>query len=172
MNLKRMEWQDSFSVGIDEVDDQHKTLVALLNQLHAAIRDRRGSDACRETLDRLAEYTVTHFRLEESLMKASNYAGFAGHKQQHEDLIAQIAILRGKLDEHDTSISFELLHFLQVWLTKHINESDKRFGAYFQMSDHSTVYSKWTGEVSQTLQAAKVSADGTVAAKSPWWKFW
>ncbi|HET6720510.1 MAG TPA: bacteriohemerythrin, partial [Rhodocyclaceae bacterium] len=87
MDVNRLEWQDSFSVGIKEVDDQHRTLVELLNQLHTAIRERRGSDACRETLDRLAEYTITHFQLEERLMQASNYAGFDVHKRQHEDLL-------------------------------------------------------------------------------------
>lgn len=160
MDVSRLEWQDSFSVGIKEVDDQHRTLVELLNQLHTAIRERRGSEVCRQTLDRLAEYTVTHFQLEERLMQASNYAGFEVHKRQHEDLLGQVTALQQKLDAGSGSISFELLHFLQVWLTSHINDSDKRFGAYFRLADHKTVYDQWTNEVKETLK------------QKPWWRFW
>lgn len=155
------EWSDGFNVGIQEVDEQHRTLVDLLNQLHAAIRDHKGSQACREILDRLAEYTRTHFLLEESLMRVSHYPGFELHKQQHEDLIAQVRALQEKLDTGQAAISFELLHFLQVWLTKHINESDKRFGQHFFKTNDLKAYSQWSTEVKATMEKKKW-----------WWKFW
>ena len=161
MTVQTLEWSDSFCVGIQEVDEQHKVLVDLLNQLHVAIRDHRGSQVCRDILDRLAEYTRTHFLLEESLMRVSNYAGFEMHKQQHEELIAQVVALQEKLDAGKASISFELLHFLQVWLTKHINESDKRFGIHFTKSKDLGAYSKWSNEVKTTMEKKKW-----------WWKFW
>lgn len=156
-----LEWNDGFEVGIQEIDEQHRTLVDLLNQLHAAIRDHKGSAASREILDRLAEYTRTHFLLEESLMRVSHYPGFEIHKQQHEDLINQVKSLQEKIDSGQASISFELLHFLQVWLTKHINESDKRFGKHFLASSNLQAYSKWTTEVKTTMEKKKW-----------WWKFW
>lgn len=154
-------WSDAYNTGIQEIDEQHKTLVDLLNQLNSAIHQRKGSQACREILDHLAEYTRTHFLLEESLMRVSHYAGFEQHKQQHEDLIEQVKALQGKLDQGQASISFELLHFLKVWLTTHIQESDKRFGAYFAMSSDLNSYSQWSQEVKSTMEKKKW-----------WWKFW
>ena len=50
-------WSDDFSVHIQEVDEQHKVLVSLLNQLHVAIIEHHGKATSREILDRLAEYT-------------------------------------------------------------------------------------------------------------------
>lgn len=161
MDAKFFEWTDEYNVGIQEVDEQHRTLVDLLNQLHQAIRERRGSAACREILDRLAEYTRTHFLLEESLMRVSNYPGFEIHKQQHEDLIGQVRALQEKLDNGQAAISFELLHFLQVWLTRHIHESDKRFGQHFLKKDDLSAYRQWSAEVKQTMEKKKW-----------WWKFW
>lgn len=155
------EWSDSFNTGIQEVDEQHRTLVELLNQLHSAIRERKGSQACREILDRLAEYTRTHFLLEESLMRLSHYPGFEIHKQQHEDLISQVKALQDKLDQGQGAISFELLHFLQVWLTKHIRESDQRFGQHFMKTTNLQAYSQWSNEVKETMEKKKW-----------WWKFW
>jgi len=63
-----IQWSDQFSVNIQEIDEQHKVLVDLLNQLHNAIREHHGRATSREILNRLAEYTRTHFLLEESLM--------------------------------------------------------------------------------------------------------
>lgn len=161
MSAVLFEWSDSFNVGIQEIDEQHRILVDLLNQLHAAIRDHRGSQACREILDQLAEYTRTHFLLEESLMRVSHYPGLDIHKSQHEELIAQVRTLQEKLDVGQAKISFELLHFLQIWLTKHINESDRRFGQHFGKIEGLNAYSQWSDEVRTTMEKKKW-----------WWKFW
>lgn len=153
-------WTDEFSVNIQEVDEQHQVLVSLLNQLHEAIREHHGKATSREILNRLAEYTRTHFLLEESLMRLTHYPGLEIHKQQHEELIQQVTELQRKLDEENATITFELLHFLKVWLTQHINESDKRFGAFFQTAGLQK-YSTWSREVETTMKKKKW-----------WWKFW
>lgn len=159
MTTPLIQWTPAFEIGIQEIDEQHRTLVGLLNQLNEAIREHQGSQASREILDRLAEYTRTHFLLEESLMRVSHYPGFEGHRHQHEELIGQVHALQQKLDSGKASISFELLHFLQVWLTRHINESDQRFGAHFLATDLKG-YSQWSEEVKTTME------------KKKWWKFW
>lgn len=125
-------WSDNLSVGISEIDDQHKVLVDLLNELHFAISDHRGSAECRGILDRLAEYTRVHFAVEESLMRILEYPDFDNHKHEHEALLGQVVDLIQKLDSGKAKISFELLHFLKAWLTKHILGSDKQYGDYFR----------------------------------------
>lgn len=124
-------WSDELSVGIQEIDEQHKVLVGLLNELHSAIAEHRGSAESRGILDRLAEYTRVHFAVEESLMRILGYQDHENHKHEHEMLTAQVVDLQQKLDAGKAAISFELLHFLKVWLTKHIHESDKRYGSHF-----------------------------------------
>ncbi len=158
MSTELFTWSDDFSVGIQEIDEQHKVLVGLLNQLHEAIRDHQGSATSREILDRLADYTRTHFTVEESLMRVTNYPDFPGHKAQHEELIRQIQELQEKLDTGKASISFELLHFLKVWLTKHINETDKRFGSHFLGVP---LAADWSPEVEAAMNSKKA-----------WWRFW
>lgn len=153
------EWDDDYTVGIEEIDDQHKALIAMLNSLHRAIVDKRGSVTARKILDQLADYTRTHFILEESLMRVMHYPGFDLHKEQHIELIKQVSDLQEKLDNGGVSITFELLHFLKVWLSQHINESDKRYGAFFATTNQQG-YSNWVAEVDSTLK------------KKKWWKFW
>ena len=155
------QWSDSFNVHIQEVDEQHKVLVDLLNQLHRAIVERHGKATSQEILNQLADYTRTHFLLEESIMRVLHYPGLEIHKQQHEDLIKQIQELQRKIDEEGATITFELLHFLKMWLIQHINESDKRFGDFFAKSSHLQQYTTWNKEVEQTMKKKKW-----------WWKFW
>ena len=157
---KLLEWSDSYNVGIQEVDEQHKELVGMLNALHRAIVEHHAKEASRKILDQLADYTRTHFLLEESLMRVTHYPGFEAHKQQHEELIRQVVDLQHKLDTGGATITFELLHFLKVWLAQHINETDKRFGAFFNQNSNLKAYSTWSEEVNTTMK------------KKAWWKFW
>jgi len=133
-------WSDSYKVGVEEIDSQHKELVRLLNTLHVSIREHHGSATSREILNQLIDYTRTHFMVEESLMRVASYPEFSAHHKQHETLITQIRELQEKLDTGVASISFELLHFLKRWLMQHINGDDKQFGAFFLQISHANAF--------------------------------
>jgi len=124
-------WSDELSVGIEEIDNQHKVLVDLINEMHTAIQERRGSEAVQHVLSKLADYTRIHFAVEESLMRLLGYPGYDEHKAKHEELIAHMVELQEKVASGKTAISFELMHFLKLWLTKHIMESDKEYSSFF-----------------------------------------
>ena len=124
-------WSDDYSVGIQAVDEQHRTLIGLINQLHLAIVEHRGKATACEVLDRVTEYTREHFMLEERLMQLSNYPDYEAHRQQHRAMIDQVQLLRHRFYDESQPIAFDLLYLLKKWLIGHINESDMRFGAYF-----------------------------------------
>ena len=126
-----VEWTDELSVGVEEIDEQHKVLVGLVNEMHDAIHQRHGSEVVIEILDKLADYTRIHFAVEESLMRILNYPDYEDHKEQHEELLGHVVELQDKVRHGKTSIGFELMHFLKVWLTKHIMESDKEYSEHF-----------------------------------------
>ncbi|WP_028448792.1 MULTISPECIES: bacteriohemerythrin [Chitinibacter] len=127
---KLIEWNDALSVGIQEIDEQHKVLVDLLNELHDAIRQHHGREASVEILGRLVDYTRIHFAVEESLMRILGYPEYETHKGHHEDLISQVNTLQQRMREGE-AITFELLHFLRNWLTHHIMEGDQRYVSHF-----------------------------------------
>lgn len=151
------EWRDDYNVGVSDIDEQHLELVSLINRLHRAIRDHKASSQVRRTLDELVEYTRTHFAIEERLMRESNYPDYENHRGYHEALIDQIRTLQEKLDSGEASITFELLHFLRVWLIRHILEVDKHFGAYF--IEHGT-RPEWMVEAHAAMTNRR------------WWQFW
>lgn len=148
--VRFVEWSNELSVGIEEIDAQHKVLVDLLNQIHEAIQQRQGAEITGEIIERLREYTRIHFAVEESLMRILHYPEYERHKEEHDRLIDQLNGFRDKLESGKSSISFELAHFLKVWLTKHIMEADKRYTPYFleqgirpELSKQSWVQKLW-----------------------------
>lgn len=150
-------WSDEYSIGIDTIDEQHHELVDLINRVHTAIHERRGSTVLHEALDALLEYTRSHFELEERLMQDCGYPELEQHQQHHADLIEQAVALRAKLNAGGVASSFELLHVLRVWLIRHICEADRRFGEFYQQQQTQPV---WLEEAHQALN------------KRRWWQFW
>lgn len=126
-----VEWTDTLSVGIEEIDEQHKMLVDLVNKMHEAIHQRHGSDVVKSILGDLAEYTHIHFAVEESLMRILNYPSYEEHKEIHEELLQSVNDLQEKVATGKTAIGFELMHFLKNWLTKHIMEEDMQYSGFF-----------------------------------------
>ncbi len=126
-----IDWSDELSVGIEEIDEQHKVLLKLINQMHTAIHERHGSEAVDSILAELIEYTRIHFAVEESLMRILNYSGYIEHHEQHQELLEHVVQLQKKLASGKTAISFELMHFLKKWLTQHILEEDMLYSGFF-----------------------------------------
>jgi hemerythrin len=125
-----IEWSDELSVGIQEIDEQHRVLVDLLNEMHTAIHEHHGREVSIRILQQLMEYTKIHFAVEESLMRIFEYPGYEEHKLQHEHLIKEIHDFEHKIVFEGNPISFQLLHFLRMWLTKHILESDMDYSPF------------------------------------------
>ncbi len=157
-------WSDEYSVGVEEIDVQHKKLFDLLEKLRTAIHEKHGSAACVEILEELVSYTKVHFTLEESLMRLAHYENFEAHQQRHRDLVAEVEQMYQKIQSGGASISFELLHFLRNWLTKHILNEDMAYAKHFAA----------TGFVQgQSVPApAMAAAEASVPGKRKWWKFW
>jgi len=126
-----LQWSEEISVGVEELDEQHKLLISLINDLHDAMQTRRSHEVMQEIMLRLTEYTRIHFAVEESLMRILAYPGYEEHKLQHEELIKTVIDLANKLKSGKANVSFALMHFLKSWLTKHIMESDKQYTDHF-----------------------------------------
>lgn len=128
---KFVEWSQDLSVGLEEIDAQHKLLIDLINDMHDAISQQKGTDAVAGILTQLFDYTRIHFAVEESLMRIFGYPAYQEHKLQHDQLIRKLRKLQEKADSSTAPVAFELMHLLKIWLTKHIMDTDKKYEAYF-----------------------------------------
>ena len=124
-------WTNDFSVNIKEIDEQHKKLMAMINDLHAAMLVGKAKDAIGPILGGLVDYTKTHFALEEQLMTKHQYTGYLAHKAAHDALTKQVMDLKAKFGEGKALITMDIMTFLKDWLTKHILETDKKYSSFF-----------------------------------------
>lgn len=131
---KFMAWNDSWLVGIREVDTQHKHLVSLLNKLHEAMVHGEGKQVLGGILSELVNYTKAHFAGEERLMRQHGYAEYNAHKQEHDRLAGQVVKFQQDFTSGaaTSSTSVEVLHFLRNWLQHHICGTDKKYVPFLQ----------------------------------------
>jgi len=120
-----IEWSDALSVGVPAMDQHHKRLVELINQLHGAMRSGRGRAAVGPALEELAKYTVYHFSAEEKLMHQHRCAGLPEQQEAHAKLVATVSEVRQKLAAGQQGLSIEVLTMLKDWLVNHIQRKDK-----------------------------------------------
>ncbi len=125
-----IEWTPQLSVGFDEIDEDHKKLVGMVNALSDAVENQDDIAAIGAVLEELLSYTSWHFRHEERLMQTYGDPEFFNHKQEHLDLIAQATTLKTRFDSGDETVPAEMLPFLKEWLTHHILETDAKTGTF------------------------------------------
>jgi hemerythrin len=124
-------WNDSYNLKIRELDEQHKKLVNILNQLHEAMGKGQSRDVLKPLLAELVRYTETHFKNEEAYMTRFAYPEFAAHKALHDELTKKALDLKIRYDGGQTMLSVETLNFLKNWLITHIQGEDKKYSSCF-----------------------------------------
>ncbi len=124
-------WDDSFKVGVREIDEQHHGLVELVNELHEAMKIGKGQIVLETTLNKLIEYTLLHFKTEEKYFQKFGYPEAASHKQEHADFVQKVSEFKVGFDKGTLLITLDILDFLSKWLNVHIKGTDKKYGPYF-----------------------------------------
>jgi len=123
-------WDQSYSVSVKRLDEQHQKLFALLNALHEAMRQGKGQAMVHGTLRELASYTVTHFRAEEELMRKAGFPGLVAHQAEHQKFVARVNQFTEELEAGRNASPIALVGFIKDWLADHIRRTDRSYGAY------------------------------------------
>ena len=125
-----MEWSQQYSINSDLVDNQHKKLIEIINDMHAAMSEGRGREVLGDVMNRVIEYTKYHFGTEEQLMKTYDYPRYQEHWTEHQKLIKKAQDFNDRLLDGERMMSIEFLEFLRDWLISHIQVSDKKVGEF------------------------------------------
>jgi len=128
--MSLLAWNDTYSVGVTTIDQQHSGLFAIVNELHTAMMKGQTRNVLGSLLDKLVKYTVEHFAYEERTMEAAKFPGLAAHRGLHVALTRQVAEFVARYKRGDGTVNIELLRFLSDWLTKHIQQEDKQLGSW------------------------------------------
>ena len=130
--MDKITWDDSLSVNVNLIDDQHKMLIKRLNDMAEAIDRKRGIEKISKTLSFMIEYTNFHFSTEEKHMAEQEYPHKDEHQKQHGEFVT---VLNNLIEDFEEEGATQLLAesidtFLVNWLIKHIKGSDVQFGKF------------------------------------------
>jgi hemerythrin-like metal-binding protein len=130
------EWRDSLTVGIPLIDDDHKLLIDLINQLHESVYLHEEHATLGTILNALLEYTEYHFLREETVMEVCGYPDLSAHRAEHDALTARVREIeiRYRTDK-GADLGSETLRFLKYWLNGHIHGSDTLIHDYADGND-------------------------------------
>ena len=127
-------WTPRLSVGVESLDEQHRRLIAVTNQLHDAMREGRGHAVVSEVCAALGDYARDHFAFEEDLLRRAGYPALEEHQVQHRAFAVRLEALQAELTGTKLGLSLEVLDFLRTWLTDHILGHDHRYAAHLKSS--------------------------------------
>ena len=123
-------WKDEYSVNVNEIDNQHKKIVELINNLHDNMMVGKAKEIMSETLSELVDYTLYHFETEEKYFDQYNYPESELHKKLHNELVEQVGALQKRFESGERVLTIDVMNILRDWLNDHILGSDKEFGPY------------------------------------------
>ena len=128
--MKDLIWDRILSVGVDEIDDDHRRLLDLFNILNHSVNEGSTPEYLAAVLEELINCTAWHFSHEERLMLKHGYEGLALHREEHRELIRGARELQKKILQAGLHVAEEDFVYLERWLTQHILTDDAKMGAY------------------------------------------
>jgi hemerythrin-like metal-binding protein len=134
MSTKKLVWADEYSVGVEELDNQHKRMFVVINELLDAIDTNTTADHLGNIIDSLIKYKIFHFSTEEKYFKEFNYEGAEDHIAKHHEFNDKLTALKEKHPEYTVEFAFELVDFLEDWLIEHLMVVDQKYTKCF--NDH------------------------------------
>lgn len=127
-------WKDEYSLGIKEIDEQHKYFVNLLDNIYQTVLTNEDRKLIGDKLNELKDYTIKHFATEEKYFDEFAYPEAEEHKLAHRDLEKNVLDFQEKFKNNKIEVSFDLIDFLEDWLIEHLAHMDMKYVKCFH--DH------------------------------------
>ena len=122
-----IEWDERHALNIKEIDDHHKKLVDMINELYDAHNEGKLIKTMIDIIRRLVEYTEYHFSTEENYFDRFNYPETIEHKQEHKEFREKVLDFERNFKNGEILLSTEILRYLKEWLVTHLEGTDKKY---------------------------------------------
>jgi hemerythrin len=133
LNSNLVTWSATYSVGIKLIDDQHKELFKLVNDMYNHVNndDEEAERAYfKHVIRQVVDYIKNHFATEEAIMERTQFEDYTGHKLAHDFFIMSVLNIVQKFDEGKKVPLMPLTHFIKDWILTHIAIMDKQYFKY------------------------------------------
>ena len=127
MGMERIYWSGKFSVGNDDIDNDHKKLISIINDLIDMVELGNDREKFASILSDLTDYFMQHFKKEENYMLEMNYPYLKQHKQIHNEFKYKVAMYNTDLLGATPPDPHEIILYLKKWWADHILHVDANY---------------------------------------------
>ncbi|MEG2172220.1 MAG: hemerythrin family protein [Desulfovibrionaceae bacterium] len=130
--MQTYQWSEALSVGVPEIDEQHKVLVSLLAEVQTNLLDKMSDTDILNVLRRLQKYADVHFQLEEGLMRPikDTFPSYHQHLTEHHAFSDKVQNLIVHFVQEGHTVAWQLFIFLGDWFMHHIQQTDVTLGEH------------------------------------------
>lgn len=121
-------WTNELDVIVEEMNDQHKVLIAIMNDIFELNAHGVSKFKILRKLNELVSYTCKHFRDEETYMESIQFTGRKNHKIIHEHLMRELTFFIEDFKANHEALTEKFFNFLNNWLVTHIEHTDNKYG--------------------------------------------
>ena len=125
-----IKWSDEYSVGVKEIDDQHRKLFQMIDVFYDTMQGD-NKKAIGDLLNSLAEYTMYHFRTEENYFDKFQYIDSAAHKKEHQVFVDKVLDVKSSIQSGKFIVSVDITNFVKKWILEHVAVTDKKYTKCF-----------------------------------------
>lgn len=128
-------WEESYALGISEIDTQHQKMLAIINKLNDLYTEKKqeNQEEINKIIQEMSDYAVYHFQSEERYFHLFGYDKMDEHIQIHDQYRSKVEDWRKRYDaDKDAKIFFEIMNYLQDWWIWHINNTDREYVPLFK----------------------------------------
>ena len=137
-------WTSGMSVDVKLLDNDHKKLAILINDLHDGVMTGCARERLEHIFDEIVADSRTHFDHEERFLDKAGYSGAGAHKHEHGHKIQQVLVMQARFMTGATfADDLEVLNQLRDWLVNHIQDSDQKFVAHLKAAGVDSILAKW-----------------------------
>jgi len=130
--MQKYVWSSEYSVGHAEMDEQHKSMLDMINELINAIESDATPETAREMLTKVTDYACSHLVCEEEHLRRWNFPHFDRHKAKHDEFRKKNGELHLLINQMGPEVLGEILVYLGDWWKDHILESDMNYKEFIQ----------------------------------------
>jgi len=131
-DMETIQWVEKMSVDNSMIDNQHRQLIALTNNLILHSDAETNSQIINEALSELLKYVKDHFQQEEKWLLSMAYPKLDEHRREHKKFLYEVAMFTKDVFEQKTTVTKELILFLSNWIVHHTMEDDQDYKNYIQ----------------------------------------
>ena len=129
--MEKIIWGEGFSVGVRDLDAQHKQIVIMVNTLIEMSDRKVDSEIISDTLTKMTQYAIDHFKKEEHYMPEYGYTKYAAQRKQHQEFKRKTVNFYMETMAHKVTIPTEIFSYLRLWWTNHILQEDMKYKEFF-----------------------------------------